>query len=133
MLEEIGIPYRKKVILFTDAQAAIRAAHNPEAHQATKHFEVKYWWVRSFVGEGDQAFVEMNFLPTQLMVADILTKVSKALPVVMHTDHLMGRMVRGTREVFEAKKAGKWQMLGFEDLPELRDSSSSEESDIEEA
>ena len=133
MFEEIGIPYKKKVIMFTDAQAAIRAAHNPEAHQATKHFEVKYWWIRQFIGEGAEAFIEMHFLPTVLMVADILTKVSKALAVFLHTDHLMGRMDRGTRDVFEAKQAGKWQTPGFEDLPEFHDSSSSEGSDSEEA
>ena len=130
---EIGIPYEKKVILFTDAQAAIRAAHNPEAHQATKHFEVKYWWVRSFIGEGDQAFIVMHFLPTLLMVADILTKVAQALAIFLHTDHLMGRMERATSDVFEAKAAGKWQTPGFEDLPEFQDSSSSEGSDSEEA
>ena len=75
----------------------------------------------------------MHFLPTVLMVADILTKVSKALAVFLHTDHLMGRMNRGTRDVFEAKQAGKWQTPGFEDLPEFHDSSSSEGSDSEEA
>jgi hypothetical protein len=133
LFEEIGIPYQKKVILFSDAQAAIRAAHNPEAHQATKHFEVKYWWVRLFIGEGELAFIDMHFLPTMFMVADILTKVVKAISVFLHTDHLMGNLCRGSRDVFEAKSAGKWQTPGFEDLPTFQDSSSSEGSDSEEA
>ena len=75
----------------------------------------------------------MHFLPTLLMVADILTKVAQALAIFLHTDHLMGRMERATSDVFEAKAAGKWQTPGFEDLPEFQDSSSSEGSDSEEA
>jgi hypothetical protein len=67
------------------------------------------------------------------MVANILTKVSRALAVFLHTDHLMGRMSRGTRDVFEANEAGQWQPPGFEDLLEFHDSSSSEDSEYEEA
>lgn len=125
LFEELGIEYKRKVPLFTDAQAAQRAALNPEAHQRTKHFEVKYWWVRSFVGEGAQAFIEMIYIPTQMMVVDNLTKVASPVMTSTHTDHMMGYLGRTTDMVLAAKKNGGW--ASEEDR---LDSSFSEDSDV---
>ena len=63
-------------------------------HDKTKHFEVKFRWTRSFVGEGDKAFITMVDLRTLSMLADILTKVMSAGSRQVHFKHLMGQEVK---------------------------------------
>ena len=108
LFEEIGIEYQKKVTLFTDAEAALKAAHNPGVSQLTKHYAVKYWWTQLFVGEGAKAFVEMMHVPTLMMVVDNLTKVASELMMKMHTEHMMGYLGRTTYMVRAAIQKGGW-------------------------
>jgi hypothetical protein len=91
LFEELGMPYEPKVILFTDAEAAEKATLNPELSQRIKHFETKTYWVRSFVAEGDQAFIEMRHIGTEKMVADLETKVMTLRQLIFHFKHLMGQ------------------------------------------
>lgn len=91
LFEEVGMPYDPKVILFTDAEAAEKATLNPELSQRTKHFETKFYWVRSFVAEGAQAFIRMLHVGTGRMVADLETKVMTLKQLVAHFKHLMGQ------------------------------------------
>ncbi len=78
-----------------------------------------------FVGEGAQAFIEMIYMPTQMMVVDNLTKVASWVMTNAHTDHIMGYLARTVEMVLAAKKRGGW--AGGEERP---DSSSSEDSDV---
>ena len=91
---ELEMPYEPRVRLFTDAEAALKAAHNPEHHQRVKHVETKIWWIRSFVGEGDKAFVDMFHVKTRRMVADLLTKIMTATQLLEHIGHLTGKEVK---------------------------------------
>jgi hypothetical protein len=108
LLEELGVKYPHKVVMFTDAQAAQRAAHYTEGSQLTKHFEIKYWWSCSFIGEGENAFIKLVFMPTLLMLVDILTKVANWSMVKRHTDHMMGRLKRTTKMALKAKADKGW-------------------------
>jgi hypothetical protein len=49
VLDEVGLPIDNRIPLNTDAQAACKAAHNPEMHELTKHFAVKFHWIRFYV------------------------------------------------------------------------------------
>ena len=91
LFEEIGMPYEPEVVVFTDAEAAQKATKNPELSQRTKHFETKVCWVRSFVGGGDQAFIDMQHVGTAWMVADLQTKVMTLKQLWTHFKHLMGQ------------------------------------------
>jgi hypothetical protein len=108
LFEEIGIKYQKKVIVFTDAEAAMKATQNPGVTQLTKHYAVKYWWTKLFVGEGSKAFIEMLHVPTLMMVVDNLTKVASELMMRMHTEHMMGHLGRTTYMVRAAVQKGGW-------------------------
>lgn len=59
------------VTIFEDNQGAIALAKNPEFHKRTKHIDIRYHFVREKVEDGQ---VDLNYCPTQEMLADIMTK-----------------------------------------------------------
>ena len=54
-----------------DNQGSLSLAENPQYHQKTKHIEVQYHYIRQEVKAGN---VVLNYLPTERMPADGLTK-----------------------------------------------------------
>ncbi|KAJ3535136.1 hypothetical protein NMY22_g6623 [Coprinellus aureogranulatus] len=71
LLKEIGVEVKGPSPLMVDNQLALRILNNPEHHGQMKHIDVKYHWVRDAVKQGK---IEVHFLPTQDMIADIFTK-----------------------------------------------------------
>ena len=71
LLTEIGVEVKGPSPLMVDNQSALRVLKNPEHHGRMKHIDVKYHWVRDSVKRGD---IEVHFLPTHDMIADIFTK-----------------------------------------------------------
>ena len=60
-----------KPLLLMDNQSAIRLVKNPEFHKRTKHIDVKFNFIREkFL----QNVFELNYVPSELQLADILTK-----------------------------------------------------------
>jgi len=57
--------------LFEDNQAAIKLSNNPAFHSRTKHIDLRYHIIREYVAEGR---VELEYVPTEDMLADMLTK-----------------------------------------------------------
>ncbi|OUC41952.1 hypothetical protein D917_10565 [Trichinella nativa] len=71
MIEEItGLC--KSVVLQSDNQSALKLARNPAFHAGTKHIDIRYHFIREAAERKD---VELRYLPTEQMVADVLTKV----------------------------------------------------------
>ena len=70
LLEELGhkIP---KIIIFGDNQSSIALSKNPQYHPRTKHIDIKHHFIREKVEEGS---VEIKYISTEKMVADLLTK-----------------------------------------------------------
>ena len=58
-------------VIFEDNQSAIRMAKNPQFHGRAKHIGIKFHFIREQVNTGT---VELNYCPTEEMVADMLTK-----------------------------------------------------------
>jgi hypothetical protein len=54
-----------------DNQSAIALAKNPVFHDRSKHIELKYHFIREAV---ETKKIELEFVPTKLQLADILTK-----------------------------------------------------------
>jgi hypothetical protein len=85
----VGLGYQhgeNAVTVYVDNQGAIKLAHNPEHHQRSKHFDIKYHFNREAISNGQTKLV---YCPTANMVADTLTK---ALPKPKHREfsELMG-------------------------------------------
>jgi len=60
-----------KSLLYTDSQAAIELAKNPEHHARTKHIDIQYHYVRENILSG---YINLKYIPTTQQLADGLTK-----------------------------------------------------------
>ena len=67
------MPHSGRVPLFTDAEASWKAAHNPSMHQLTKHFSVKYHWIRSHV-DPDTGHIHLIWTSKLNNESDLLTQ-----------------------------------------------------------
>jgi hypothetical protein len=61
-----------------DNQSCIKLSENPVFHDRSKHIEIRYHFIRDWVQRGA---VQLQYIPTDDQVADILTK---ALPRGKH-------------------------------------------------
>jgi len=78
------VPQQNPQIILADNQGAIKLSKNPQHHNRTKHIDVRYHFIRKCNQDG---LIELAYIPTTEMVADILTK---ALPRVKHDKHMLG-------------------------------------------
>ena len=67
-LEELGHP-QKDNYLFTDSQSAIHLAKNSALHSKTKHIQLRYHFIRSFLDDGKLNLVKIrtNENPVDMM------------------------------------------------------------------
>jgi hypothetical protein len=77
-------PQGNPQIILADNQGAIKLSKNPQHHSRSKHIDVKYHFIRNSYQNG---LIELAYIPTAEMVADILTK---ALPREKHEKHMKG-------------------------------------------
>lgn len=77
-------PYGQPQIILADNQGAIKLSKNPQYHNRTKHIDVRYHFIRKTCQDG---LIELAYISTSEMVADILTK---ALPRDKHEKHMKG-------------------------------------------
>ena len=71
LLRELGMEIKGPSPLLVDNQSALRVLNNPEHHGRMKHIDIKWHWIREVIKRGD---IEVHFLPTRDMIADIFTK-----------------------------------------------------------
>ena len=71
LLTDIGVPLKGPTVIHEDNQGAFAIARNPVAHARTKHIDIRYHFVREGIQNGA---VDLTYVPTDEMVADILTK-----------------------------------------------------------
>lgn len=72
LLEELGVSSLQPVTLHCDNKSAIHIATNPVLHDRTKHIAIDCHFTREKVMEG---LIQLTYLPTQLQLADVLTKI----------------------------------------------------------
>lgn len=58
------------VVLYNDNQSAQKFIQNTQAHNRTKHIDVRHHFIREAV---QKKLIEIKYMPTESMTADILT------------------------------------------------------------
>jgi hypothetical protein len=61
----------ESTIIHCDNQSCIRLSEHPIFHERSKHIEIKYYFIRDKVQEGE---VKLEYIPTDDQTTDILTK-----------------------------------------------------------
>ena len=59
------------VVIYNDNQGSHKLARNPIFHSRTKHIDVRHHFVREALEEGK---IDIQYMPTEDMPADLLTK-----------------------------------------------------------
>lgn len=77
-LRELGFAVESPTVMHQDNQSVIAIAVNPIHHARIKHMEIKTHYIRENV---ENSTVKLLYCPTELMIADVLTK---ALPGPQH-------------------------------------------------
>lgn len=80
-------------LIYADNQGAIKISENSKICDRTKHIEIKYHFVRD---ARERRQIELQYLPTAEMTADILTK---PLPRDTHQRHVSGMGLRPDGEI----------------------------------
>lgn len=71
LLKEIGIYEANKISIFCDNRGALSLAENSVYHSRSKHIDLRHHFVRDALKEN---FIELKYLRTEEMPADVLTK-----------------------------------------------------------
>ena len=90
LLKSLGIDFKGPFLMFEVNQGCISLATNAMTTTRTKHIDIKYHFVRQCV---QREQVKIIWVPTNEMVADILTKFS--CPALQHS-LLAAKMMSGT-------------------------------------
>lgn len=83
-LKQLGIADDLHITLFNDNQGAGKLANNHMFHSRTKHIDVRHHFVRDVLQTKP---IQLTYLSTDEMIADILTK---GLPAMKHNTCLQG-------------------------------------------
>jgi hypothetical protein len=76
------------VTIFGDNQGAIALLKNPVHHQRSKHIDIKYHFVRTEFNRGK---INVVYLPSEDMVADIFTKPASRYKLGQFKDFVFGK------------------------------------------
>jgi hypothetical protein len=82
-LEELGFKQEQPTIIQGDNEACIKMFKSEVSGSALKHIKIDHHFVRAHVKEGE---IKLVHVPTQDMVADIMTKALPKGPFTQHKD-----------------------------------------------
>ena len=71
LFNELGIDTNAPTTLLSDNQSCIKLVKNPVLYARTKHIEIHHHFIREAADAGE---VQVEYVPTQLQLADFLTK-----------------------------------------------------------
>ena len=74
LIQEVGLKVERPMVLLMDNQAAIKMISSMEGSSKMKHVDIRLKYIVSKLKDGE---IEASYVPTQDMLADLLTK---ALP-----------------------------------------------------
>ncbi|SCZ99435.1 BZ3500_MvSof-1268-A1-R1_Chr3-1g06010 [Microbotryum saponariae] len=85
LLAELGAPVSGPVVLYGDNQGSLALAQHPTNHQGSRHVRISEHYVRERVAEKD---IEVRYIATGDMIADIFTKALGPKPFIFHRENL---------------------------------------------
>lgn len=83
-----GQEYR--CLIYEDNQGTIALAKNPVHRQRCKHIDIKYHFIRSTLQNDDMT---LEYCPTDVMVADVMTKPASKLKLVTFDTYMFGEQL----------------------------------------
>lgn len=87
LLNELGYTQRQPTIMQQDNQGAICLSKNPGNHKRTKHIDIRHHYIRDLFEDGT---IQPQYISTEFMEADILTKNLGRLKVERFRDYILG-------------------------------------------
>jgi hypothetical protein len=90
LLTELGYPLTSPTIMYEDNKSAIQIVLNGNDKGRTKHMDVRYHLIRELVQSGT---INITYMPTESMIADILTKPLDAKLFNKFQKDLLGHLV----------------------------------------
>jgi hypothetical protein len=78
-------------ILYQDNQGTIALCERGGAGHRTKHVKIRNFWVKERIDDGD---IVVEYMPTEIMVADVLTKPLQGARFVKLRDAMIGMKVK---------------------------------------
>ncbi len=91
LLAGLGFEQSGPTVIHEDNSACIQMSKNPVQHSKTKHIDLHYHFVRERVEKGD---VRLDWVPTDKMIADMLTKALSPAVFIPLRDALFGYHLR---------------------------------------
>ncbi|SCZ99308.1 BZ3500_MvSof-1268-A1-R1_Chr7-2g09478 [Microbotryum saponariae] len=85
LLAELGAPVSGPVVLYGDNQGSLALAQHPTNHQGSRHVRISEHYVRERVAEKE---IEVRYIATGDMFADIFTKALGPKPFIFHRENL---------------------------------------------
>lgn len=85
LLADIGYPQSDATMVYSDNQGCIALARNPVFHARVKHIDIRHHFVRERLTDGT---LDLQYQPTETMIADILTKPLPRPKFVVHVADL---------------------------------------------
>lgn len=80
-LQELKHPVSEPTIIWNDNTGAIALSQDPVHHGRTKHIEIKHHFIRNLIQD---RVISVQYKPTHLMPADLLTKTLPRTATVQH-------------------------------------------------
>ena len=86
LLENIGFPQLEPTTIFQDNKSTIRLAKAPEITRNLRHINIRFHFIRLLI---KQKIVDVQFLPSPKMTADLLSKPLQGSPFKIQRGRLM--------------------------------------------
>ena len=87
LLASLGYEQTEPTVIWQDNQSTMLWARGQRNHNRTKHLDVKYHYISELIQDG---LVELKYMPTTEMIADLLTKPLINEMFTELTDHMLG-------------------------------------------
>jgi len=88
LLGDLECPQEGPTLLFEDNKGSIAMAKNYITSRRTKHIEIRHHFIRGCV---ERKFIEVRWMQSEQMLADILTKVTSKATTDQHIKVIMGQ------------------------------------------
>lgn len=98
IIQELGIVIDRPTRIWMDNQSAIKLGENAFSNKRAKHIDIRYHFTREKIAEG---VIELKYVKTSRMVADVLTKGVAPAVVRMANESMFGTQLQspaGLRE-----------------------------------